>query len=117
MAAIEITIAHSSRDVFLMTKTHKDVAMTLVRVAENENSTDEDIICEVKRKTSELRNTLFLMANGGGQTNGSISDTGDCNKISKSQLKQKLSSPNLEVFYWNLALAEGIADTEFEDAE
>jgi len=109
LAAVEITISHKVRDVFSMTKIHKEIAMALVRVAENEASTSEDVIQEITKRTEELRNSLYLLVRD-ENTSESCKLT---QRISKATLKQKLSSPNLESFYWHLALAEGIADTFF----
>lgn len=109
LAAVEITIAHKSREVFCMTKTHKDVAITLVRVAENDSATNEDIIYEITKKTTDLRNWLLSIAN---EQTDSSSPGKVAKLISKDKLKQKLLSPNLESFYWNLAVAEGIAVIE-----
>ncbi|KAI2805500.1 Protein fam45a [Blomia tropicalis] len=113
LAAVEITISHKSREVFSMTKTHKEIAMALVRVAENESSNDENVINEIIKKTSELRNSLFQIArkNLNDFENESI-EINMPQRISRKTLKQSILSPNLEMFFWNFAIAEGMADVD-----
>lgn len=109
LAAREITISHNAREIFSMTKTHKEVAIALVRIADNEAASSEDVIHEITKKTTELYNSLNLFAKD------DISPSEEppkCRRISKVKLRQKLLSPNLESFYWNLAVAEGIADDD-----
>lgn len=116
LAAIELSISHKSKEIFLMTKTHKDVAISLVRVAENVNNNDINVINEIKRKTGELLHVLHSLADENNQNlpnenNHQLkwSSSLDKNAFIKKKLNEKLSSPNLEHFYWNLALAEGLA--------
>ena len=93
-----------------MTKTHKEVAIALVRVAENEASTNDDVIGEIAKKTTELRNSLFVFAKDIEKDADSPDvEVAQCKRVSKCKLKSKLLSPNLESFYLNLAVAEGIA--------
>ncbi|OTF80051.1 hypothetical protein BLA29_000406 [Euroglyphus maynei] len=100
LATIEITISHRAKETFLMTKMHKDVAITFVRVAEKQSSSttgDQDVVDEISKKTNELLNSLH-----------SCSSLGDDNNvvIRKSRLKETFSSPNVEQFFFNLAIAE-----------
>ncbi|XP_046910283.2 DENN domain-containing protein 10 [Dermatophagoides farinae] len=97
LATIEITISHRAKETFMMTKTHKDVAITFVRVAEKQSSTDQDVVDEISKKTNELLNNLY--------SSSSLVDD-DNSVIRKSRLKEKFSSPNVEQFFFNLAMAE-----------
>lgn len=108
LAAVEITVAHAAKEVLVMTKTHKDLAMSLVRVAENEANSDADVIGEIMKKNSELRSSLYLMAKEDNNPSNNQAEMGSV-KMNKSKLKEKQLSTNLESFYWNLAIAEGLA--------
>lgn len=108
LAAVEISISNKAREIFSMTKTHKEVAIALVRVAENESTSSEDVIAEICKKTKELKTTLTQLC----KDSTTDSAEGDICMISKNILQQKLLSPNLESFYWNFAIAEGMAKIE-----
>jgi len=41
-----------------MTKTHKDIAVFMVQLAENENLSEEQVVREIADKTRELLNQL-----------------------------------------------------------
>lgn len=110
LAAVEITISNKAREMFSMTKTHKEVAIALVRVAENESASSEDVIAEICKKTKELKTTLTQFC----KDSSTESPDGDMCMISKATLQQKLLSPNLESFYWNFAIAEGMAKIELQ---
>lgn len=105
LAAVEINISNKARDIFSMTRTHKSLAIALVRVAENESTSSEDVIAEICKKTKELKTTLTQFC----KDSTTDSPDGDKCMISKDALQQKLLSPNLESFYWNFAIAEGMA--------
>ncbi|KAH9413011.1 Protein fam45a [Dermatophagoides pteronyssinus] len=106
LATIEITISHRAKEIFMMTKMHKDVAITFVRIAEKQDTTDQDVVDEISKKTNELLNTLY-------SSSAMDDDYDDDNQkkiiIKKSKLKEKFSSPNLQQFFFNLALAESIS--------
>lgn len=109
LAAVEITIAHNVRSVFTMTKTHKDVAVSLVRAIESSPpASDKEIVSEISRKTYEILNVLYAFV--GSTVSSSEGMEGSIEKVNKSQLKQKMTSATLLDFYWNLAIAEGIAE-------
>lgn len=110
LAAVEINISNKAREIFSMTKTHKEVAVALVRAAENESTSSEDVIAEICKKTKELKTTLTQICKDPFAENHTPEN--DMFMISKDTLKQKLLSPNLESFYWNFAVAEGMAKME-----
>lgn len=102
LAAIEITIPHERKEIFAMTKTHKEIAIALVRVANKDDSDDDDdIIKEVSKKTNEILSTLHT----------SFLDSETRRILDDDRLEERFnsspSSLNLKQFYWNLALAEG----------
>ncbi|XP_054708728.1 putative DENN domain-containing protein 10 B [Uloborus diversus] len=101
LAAIEITIAAHAKEIFAMTKTHKDIAVFMTRQAENTELSDKMFIKEVSNKTNELLKNLKTLAvkNEFGQE-----------VIRLSDLKEKKVNLALENFLWNLAIAEGYVD-------
>jgi len=102
LAAVEITVSHTSKDVFCMTKTHKDIAVFMTRQADIANNSDMDVIKEIMAKTNELIKTLKLM---GDVVEGQEDRT---KPITLEALKEKKLAPNLENFLWNLAVAENL---------
>jgi len=58
LAAIEITVSHTSKDVFAMTKTHKEIAVFMTRQADSHTTTDSDLIRDICDKNLELIKNL-----------------------------------------------------------
>ncbi|XP_064483896.1 DENN domain-containing protein 10-like [Ornithodoros turicata] len=101
LAAIEITVAPHCKDSFQMSKTHKEIAMFMVRQADNENVSDQDLIRDIATKTQELLSNL-KRATSCSQNGRQV--------VSLQKLKELKFAPALENFYWNLAVAEGLVD-------
>ncbi len=102
LAAVEITVSHTSKDVFSMTKTHKDIAVFMTRQADINSNSDIDVIKEIMGKTNELIKTLKLM--------GDLVEGQEDKKkvITLEALKEKKLAPNLQNFLWNLSIAENL---------
>ena len=104
LAAVEITVNHTSKEVFQMTKTHKEIAVFMTRQADNPSNSDVDVIQQICDKNLELIKNLKLMANIAEE-----SDKGtDSQKVTLEAIKEKKLNHNLENFLWNLAVAENM---------
>ncbi|EEB13004.1 protein FAM45A, putative [Pediculus humanus corporis] len=53
--AREVTVSPHSKDYFVMTKVHKDIALFMVQLSENSNMEENEIIEKIAKKTEELR--------------------------------------------------------------
>lgn len=102
LAAIEVTVAPHCKDSFQMSKMHKEIAMFMVRQADNEDVADQDLVRDVAAKTQELLSNL-KRAMSCGRNRRQV--------VSFQKLKELNFAPALENFYWNLAVAEGLVDT------
>lgn len=101
LAAIEVTVAPHSKDAFQMSKTHKEIAMFMVRQADNDNLTDQDVARDITGKTHELLANLKSAMTAG--PSGRL-------VVNFANLRELKLAPALENFYWNLAVAEGLVD-------
>lgn len=101
LAAIEVTVAPHSKDAFQMSKTHKEIAMFMVRQADNSNLTDQEVARDITCKTQELLANLKSATTAG---------PGGRRVVSFAKLRELKLAPALENFYWNLAVAEGLVD-------
>ncbi|RWS06768.1 protein FAM45A-like isoform X1 [Dinothrombium tinctorium] len=95
LAAVEITVANHAKDAFVMTKTHKEIAMFMKRLAESESSTDFEVIDQVSAKTKELISNLKTLG---------VREQDDV--IEKNLLEEKKLGTALESFLKRLAIAE-----------
>lgn len=101
LAALEITVNHTSKEMFQMTKTHKEIAVFLTRNADNPSMSDLDVMREIRNKNLELIKNLKIMAN--------IDDHNDNQSVVTIEtLKERKLNHNLETFLWNLAVAENL---------
>ncbi|GFY51952.1 DENN domain-containing protein 10 [Trichonephila inaurata madagascariensis] len=98
LPAIEITVAAHAKEMFAMTKTHKEIAVFMTRQAENMDLNDTLFIKEVANKTNELLRSLRNLA---------VRNESGIEVIKLSELKENKFAPALENFLWNLAAAEG----------
>ncbi|RWS30530.1 protein FAM45A-like isoform X1 [Leptotrombidium deliense] len=98
LAAVEITVANHAKEIFAMTKTHKEIAMFMKRLSENESTTDLDVIKQVSLKTLELIDNLKSLCSNG--------EYGDA--LSKTALEEKKLGTALESFLKRLAVAENL---------
>jgi len=97
LAAVEMTVAPHAKETFSMSKTHKEIALAMIRWAEDRSLSDEDVIKEIARKTKDLINTLQSL-----MTNGQL--------VTIEALKQRKFAPALENFLFNLAVAENMVN-------
>lgn len=100
LPAREITISPHTRDSFVMTKTHKDIALFMVQLSENPNLEEHEVISEVANKTKELLAQLKLLA--------TITTPDGRKVISIETLREKNLAPALENFLFNLSVAENM---------
>lgn len=100
LAALEITVSHPSKEVFQMTKTHKEIAVFLTRNADNPSMSDLDVMREIKTKNLELIKNLKIMAN--------IDESDSQSVVTIEALKERKLNPNLETFLCNLAIADNL---------
>lgn len=83
-----------------MTKTHKEIALFMVQLCENQNYTEAQIISEINDKTQDLLNQLTSLA---------TVQTPDGRKmISVEIFREKNLAPAVESFLINLAIAENL---------
>lgn len=81
-----------------MTKTHKEIALFLVQLSENQTYTEAQIISEIADKTRDLLTQLTSIAK---------SESNEKRKtISARIIKEKNLAPAVENFLINLAIAE-----------
>lgn len=60
--AREITVASHAKESLTMTKTHKEIALFMVQLCENQSYTEAQIISEINDKTQDLLNQLTSLA-------------------------------------------------------
>ncbi|XP_015919316.1 DENN domain-containing protein 10 [Parasteatoda tepidariorum] len=101
LPAIEITIAPHSKDIFAMTKTHKEIAVFMTRQAENSDLSDKSFIKEISNKTNELLKSLKTLT---------VQNEFAQDVIKLQVLKENKFAPALENFLWNLAIAENCSE-------
>ena len=87
-----------------MTKTHKEIALFLVQICENQSYTEAQVISEIADKTRDLLNQLTTIAKI------EISDKRKI--ISLRTIKDKNLTPAVENFLINLAVAENFVIVE-----
>ncbi|XP_066994835.2 putative DENN domain-containing protein 10 B [Anabrus simplex] len=100
LPAREITIAPHAKESMTMTKTHKDIAVFMVQLAENENVQEQQLIKEIADKTRELLNQLRSLA--------TVSTPEGKQMVSVETLREKNLPQALDNFLFNLAVAENI---------
>nr|XP_054765818.1 DENN domain-containing protein 10-like [Lytechinus pictus] len=93
----EITVATHAKDMFTMSRIHKDIAQLMVRCAGDDSMTNLQVIKEISKKTGELLNNLK-----------SLSENEDDPKITLERLKERKLPPATEGFLFGIAAAEGL---------
>lgn len=83
-----------------MTKTHKEIALFMVQLCENQNYTEAQIISEISDKTKDLLNQLTSLA--------TVQAPDGKRMISVEIFREKNLAPAVESFLINLAIAENI---------
>ncbi|CAH1784641.1 unnamed protein product [Owenia fusiformis] len=95
----EVTVAPNAKDSLAMSKLHKDVAVTMVNSAANEELSDQQVIKEIAKKTKELLNNLKTLATPNEEGVG---------YITLEALRERKMQPATEHFLYNLAMCEGL---------
>ncbi|XP_034177230.1 DENN domain-containing protein 10 [Osmia lignaria lignaria] len=98
--AREITVASHAKESLTMTKTHKEIALFMVQLSENQSYTEVQIISEINDKTQDLLNQLKSLALVQGPDGRKM--------VSAQTLKEKNLPPAVENFLINLAVAENL---------
>lgn len=98
--AREITVASHAKESLVMTKTHKEIALFMIQLCENQNYTEAQIISEINDKTQDLLNQLTSLA--------TVYTPDDKKMISVEIFKEKNLAPAVENFLINLAIAENL---------
>ncbi|XP_057306668.1 DENN domain-containing protein 10-like [Hydractinia symbiolongicarpus] len=94
----EIVINPRSKEYFQMGKMHKDIAKYLVQASEDEDTNDEDIIKELKKRTTDIISNLKSLDKADP----------DDPKITIELLQERNLTTTMQSFLYNLASAEGI---------
>lgn len=98
--AREITVAPHAKESLTMTKTHKEIALFMVQLSENQNYTEAQIISEISDKTQDLLNQLTSLA--------TVQASDGRKMISIEIFREKNLAPAVESFLINLAIAENL---------
>ncbi|XP_033340777.2 DENN domain-containing protein 10 [Megalopta genalis] len=98
--AREITVASHAKESLTMTKTHKEIALFMVQLCENQTYTEAQIISEINDKTQDLLNQLTSLAIVQGPDGRKM--------VSAQMLKEKNLPPAVENFLINLAVVENL---------
>ncbi|XP_078041416.1 DENN domain-containing protein 10 isoform X2 [Augochlora pura] len=98
--AREITVASHAKESLTMTKTHKEIALFMVQLCENQTYTEAQIISEINDKTQDLLNQLTSLAVVQGPDGRKM--------VSAQTLKEKNLPPAVENFLINLAVVENL---------
>lgn len=83
-----------------MTKTHKEIALFMIQLSENQSYIETQIISEINDKTQDLLNQLKSLAVVQGPDGRKM--------VSAQSLKEKNLPPAVENFLINLAIAENL---------
>ncbi|RZF38158.1 hypothetical protein LSTR_LSTR005519 [Laodelphax striatellus] len=100
LPAREITVAPQAKESLAMTKAHKEIALHLVQLAEDENIPEKVVIEEIDKKTQELLTQLRSLA--------TLSTDCGSKVVTLQLLQEKKFPPAVENFLFQLALAEDI---------
>ncbi|KAL6263311.1 hypothetical protein P5V15_006109 [Pogonomyrmex californicus] len=98
--AREITVAPHAKESLTMTKTHKEIALFMIQLCENQNYTEAQIISEISDKTQDLLNQLTSLA--------TVQAPDGKRMISIEIFREKNLAPAVESFLINLAIAENL---------
>ncbi|XP_050574871.1 DENN domain-containing protein 10-like isoform X1 [Bombus affinis] len=98
--AREITVASHAKESLTMTKTHKEIALFMIQLSENQSYVESQIISEINDKTQDLLNQLKSLAVVQGPDGRKM--------VSAQTLKEKNLPSAVENFLINLAVAENL---------
>ncbi|XP_012260083.1 putative DENN domain-containing protein 10 B [Athalia rosae] len=100
LPAREITVASQAKESLTMTKAHKEIALFMVQLGENQSLTEAQIISEISDKTQDLLNQLKSLA--------TVTTPEGRKMVSIETFKEKNLAPAVENFLINLAIAENL---------
>ena len=83
-----------------MTKTHKEIAMFMVQLSENQSLTENQVISDIADKTQDLLNQLITLA--------TVQTPEGDKKVLVQSIREKNLAPAVENFLINLAVAENL---------
>jgi hypothetical protein len=83
-----------------MTKTHKEIALFLVQLSENDSLSETQVISEIADKTQDLLNQLITLA--------TVETPEGVKKVPIQSIKEKSLATAVENFLINLAIAENL---------
>ncbi|KAL7306892.1 hypothetical protein TKK_0001052 [Trichogramma kaykai] len=98
--AREIIIANHAKESLNMTKTHKEIAMFMLQLGENQSFSEAQIISEINDKTQDLLKQLTSLA--------TVKTCEGDMKVPIQAIKGKNLSTAVENFLVNLAVAENL---------
>ncbi|XP_072177389.1 DENN domain-containing protein 10-like [Diadema setosum] len=93
----EITVGTHAKETFAMSRLHKDIAQLMVKCAADDDLSNQQVIKEISKKTTELLNNLKSLA-------GDEDDP----KITLEMLQERKMPPATERFLFGVATAEGL---------
>ncbi|XP_049863153.1 putative DENN domain-containing protein 10 B isoform X2 [Schistocerca gregaria] len=100
LPAREITVAPHAKESMAMTKTHKDIAVFMVQLADQPNITEAQMIRELAEKTRDLLQNLRSLA--------TVTTPDGKMMVSVETLREKNFPQALDNFLFNLAVAENM---------
>ncbi|XP_015606707.1 putative protein FAM45B [Cephus cinctus] len=100
LPAREITVAPHAKESLTMTKTHKEIALFMVQLCENQSYSEAQIISEIADKTQDLLNQLRSLA--------TVETPEGQKMVSVETFKERNLAPAVENFLINLAVAENL---------
>ncbi|KAJ9585821.1 hypothetical protein L9F63_020523 [Diploptera punctata] len=100
LPAREITVAPHAKESMTMTKTHKDIAVFMVQLVENDSLSEQHVVREIADKTRELLNHLKSLA--------TVSTPEGKHMVSIEILRERNLPQALDNFLFNLAVAENM---------
>ncbi|XP_014208839.1 putative protein FAM45B [Copidosoma floridanum] len=100
LPAREIIVANHAKESLTMTKTHKDIALFMVQLSENQSLAESQVITEIADKTQDLLNQLRTLA--------TVETPEGEKKVPIQAIKEKNLATSVENFLINLAVAENL---------
>ncbi|KAG8435815.1 hypothetical protein GDO86_013672 [Hymenochirus boettgeri] len=103
LAERNITVSQNAKEALALGKLHKDIGQMIVQLAEDPETSDNQIIKDINGKTREILSTLSSFAES--------SKEGEKPSINVELLRQKKFAPVTEQFLFQLAAAEQMLQT------
>ncbi|KAG8222582.1 hypothetical protein J437_LFUL010425 [Ladona fulva] len=100
LPAKEINIAPRAKESMIMTKTHKEIALFMMQLAENTTISEQQVVHEIAKKTGDLLAHLRSLA--------TVNTSDGKPMVCIETLRERALPPALENFLFNLAIAENM---------